>query len=73
MNDVATLLCIEIETGTSTGRLHPHNGYYAGAFVASLGHQPRSSAAELAPAPQPFLSAGPSALLPDLATSRATA
>ncbi|MGW1343048.1 hypothetical protein ACWCOV_18495 [Kribbella sp. NPDC002412] len=25
-------LIVEIETGTWTGSLHPHNGYYAGDF-----------------------------------------
>jgi hypothetical protein len=32
---MATSLFIEEETGTFTGRLHPHNGYYAGDFSAA--------------------------------------
>ena len=37
---MATALIIEEETGTSRGRYHPHNGYYAGDF--SQASQPRT-------------------------------
>jgi hypothetical protein len=29
---MATSRLIEFETGTTTGWIHPHNGYYAGDF-----------------------------------------
>jgi hypothetical protein len=32
---MARALVIEEESGTYTGRRHPHNGYYAGDFSAS--------------------------------------
>ena len=38
---MARALVIEEESGTYTGRRHPHNGYYAGDFSAS-----RSATAE---------------------------
>jgi hypothetical protein len=31
---MAASLIIEEEAGRSTGRIHPHNGYYAGDFSA---------------------------------------
>jgi hypothetical protein len=34
---MTTSLLIEEESGTSTGRSHPHNGYYAGDFSPYLG------------------------------------
>ena len=30
VDDMAASLIIEDESGTWTGRIHPHNGYYAG-------------------------------------------
>ena len=41
---MARALVIEEESGTYTGRRHPHNGYYAGDFSAS-----RSATVETAP------------------------
>jgi hypothetical protein len=32
---MARALVIEEESGTYTGRMHPHNGYYAGDFSVS--------------------------------------
>ena len=32
MDDMAASLIIEKESGTWTGCIHPHNGYYAGDF-----------------------------------------
>jgi hypothetical protein len=29
---MAATIFVEVETGTSTGWVHPHNGYYAGDF-----------------------------------------
>jgi hypothetical protein len=40
---MARALVIEEESGTYTGRMHPHNGYYAGDFSVS-----RSAAVETA-------------------------
>jgi len=36
---MAASIVIEEESGTFTGRVHPHNGYYAGDF----GTQPREA------------------------------
>jgi hypothetical protein len=41
---MAASISIEQESGTSAGRVHPHNGYYAGDFG------PRASAAPAWPA-----------------------
>jgi hypothetical protein len=38
------MFTIEEESGTYTGSVHTHNGYYAGDFT----HTPRSTARELA-------------------------
>jgi len=32
---MAATIPVEVETGTYSGRLHPHNGYYAGDFSSS--------------------------------------
>ena len=32
MDDMAASLIIEEESGTWTGSIHPHNGYYAGDY-----------------------------------------
>jgi hypothetical protein len=31
---VAATIFVEVETGTCSGQVHPHNGYYAGDFSA---------------------------------------
>ena len=36
---MAAYIPIEQESGTSRGRVHPHNGYYAGDFSSPVGHQ----------------------------------
>ncbi len=38
---MAATRIIEQESGTYTGRVHPHNGYYAGDF-SGLRHEPRN-------------------------------
>jgi hypothetical protein len=38
---MAASLVIEEEAGTYTGRVHPHNGYYAGDFWGPR-HDPQS-------------------------------
>jgi hypothetical protein len=40
VNTMAASIFVEQETGTYSGRVHPHNGYYAGDFSA-----PRQDAA----------------------------
>jgi hypothetical protein len=30
---MAASIAVEMESGVSAGRLHPHNGYYAGDFT----------------------------------------
>ena len=37
---MATSRIIEEETGTSAGRVHPHNGYWAGDFTSRATSQP---------------------------------
>ena len=32
---MAATIPVEVETGTYSGRVHPHNGYYAGDFSSS--------------------------------------
>lgn len=32
---MAATIPVEVETGIDTGRVHPHNGYYAGDFSTS--------------------------------------
>ena len=32
---MAASIFVELESGTSAGRVHPHNGYYAGDFATS--------------------------------------
>lgn len=32
---MAATIPVEVETGTYSGRVHPHNGYYAGDFSTS--------------------------------------
>jgi hypothetical protein len=32
VGSMAATVSIEVESGTTSGRLHPHNGYYAGDF-----------------------------------------
>jgi hypothetical protein len=48
---MAASISIEQESGMFAGRVHPHNGYYAGEFT-SLGHV--SPAAWDTPIPAPF-------------------
>lgn len=33
---MAASIPVEMESGTSAGRVHPHNGYYAGNFASPL-------------------------------------
>ena len=32
---MAATIFVEVESGTCSGRVHPHNGYYAGDFSTS--------------------------------------
>jgi hypothetical protein len=42
---MAATIPVEVETGTYSGRVHPHNGYYAGDFTSSrTGHRGARSA-----------------------------
>ena len=43
---MAATIPVETESGTYSGRVHPHNGYYAGDFGSSR----RGGAAEAPPA-----------------------
>ena len=42
VSEVAASMVIEEESGTFSGRVHPHNGYYAGDFSS---HRPLQPAA----------------------------
>ena len=39
VNTMAASIYVELESGTSAGRVHPHNGYYAGDF-STPHHEP---------------------------------
>ena len=54
---MAATRIIEQESGTYTGRVHPHNGYYAGDFSGRR-HDPRSKATLSSP-PSPSRSETP--------------
>ena len=44
---MAATIFVEVETGTCSGQVHPHNGYYAGDFSTQrnpVTHGQRSSA-----------------------------
>ena len=50
---MAASIYVELESGTSAGRVHPHNGYYAGDFST-----PRHEPAPAWKAPIPSFDAG---------------
>jgi hypothetical protein len=37
---MAATIFVEVESGTCSGRVHPHNGYYAGDFSTQRYHAP---------------------------------
>jgi hypothetical protein len=39
VHTMAASIFVELESGTSAGRVHPHNGYYAGDFSTPR-HEP---------------------------------
>ena len=49
---MAATIPVEVETGTYSGRVHPHNGYYAGDFSSSraMGRGARTGHASGVPA-----------------------
>jgi hypothetical protein len=53
VNTMAASIFVEMETGTSAGRVHPHNGYYAGEFTT-----PRHEPAPAWKAPIPSFDSG---------------
>lgn len=53
VNTMAASIYVELESGTSAGRVHPHNGYYAGDFST-----PRHEPAPAWKAPIPSFDAG---------------
>ena len=50
---MAASIFVELESGTSAGRVHPHNGYYAGEFTT-----PRHEPAPAWKAPIPSFDSG---------------
>jgi hypothetical protein len=39
---MAATIFVEVETGTCSGQVHPHNGYYAGDFGSPCRPDPES-------------------------------
>ena len=52
---MAATIFVEVESGTSTGRVHPHNGYYAGDF-GDPRHDPVMTGQRWSSLPTPFVS-----------------
>ncbi|HET6666332.1 MAG TPA: hypothetical protein VFG98_03515 [Intrasporangium sp.] len=40
---MAATIFVEVESGTCSGRVHPHNGYYAGDFSTQRYHEPETT------------------------------
>ena len=51
---MAATIFVEVESGTCSGRVHPHNGYYAGDF--STQRYPVSGSTQRSSAPTPLVS-----------------
>ncbi len=50
---MAATIFVEVESGTCSGRVHPHNGYYAGDFSTQRYDAPeRRLSAAAAPPPR---------------------
>jgi hypothetical protein len=52
---MAATIFVEVESGTCSGRVHPHNGYYAGDFSTQRYDAPES-AQRGSSAPTPLVS-----------------
>ena len=52
---MAATIFVEMESGTCSGRVHPHNGYYAGDFSTQRVHVPESTQ-RWSSAPTPLVS-----------------
>ena len=48
---MAATIFAEVESGTCSGRVHPHNGYYAGDFSTQRFHAPETPQFSSAPTP----------------------
>ena len=48
---MAATIFTEVETGTCSGRVHPHNGYYAGDFSSQRNPAPQTGQRSSAPTP----------------------
>ena len=48
---MAATIFVEVESGTCSGRVHPHNGYYAGDFSTQRYHEPKTQRGSSAPTP----------------------
>ena len=48
---MAATIFVEMETGTCSGRVHPHNGYYAGDFSTPRSDLPATTQGSSAPTP----------------------
>jgi hypothetical protein len=51
---MAATIFVEVESGTCSGRVHPHNGYYAGDF--STQRNPVTATQRGSSAPTPLVS-----------------
>ena len=43
VSTMAATIFVEVESGTCSGRMHPHNGYYAGDFSTQRYHEPETT------------------------------
>jgi hypothetical protein len=50
---MAATIFVEVETGTCSGQVHPHNGYYAGDFSTQRNPVPEGQRSS---APTPLVS-----------------
>jgi hypothetical protein len=51
VSTMAATIFAEVESGTCSGRVHPHNGYYAGDFSTQRFHAPETPQFSSAPTP----------------------
>jgi hypothetical protein len=51
VSTMAATIFVEVESGTCSGRVHPHNGYYAGDFSSQRNPAPESQRESSCPTP----------------------
>ena len=53
---MAATIFVEVESGTCSGQVHPHNGYYAGDFSTQRNPVPGVATQGASSAPTPLVS-----------------